>query len=470
MELNRQRDQQRAEREQRERDKEREQEEEWRHSQLLAEQEASRRALEALEVRRKEEQEQAWLRAGLREFDSEFRREWLASNRFIEVWDSLQGETSSLSGSPPAGPLGELLTKRNPIETEIADLKVQETDLCDRLRGTRQAIANQETKREAIISTCQTKILAVNWSEGYAKHVSSPKDVQAQVRQIKALARKLRTQCDLVSVSTPGALEGAIGKVKATNLACADSSFRGFGEVSYWLVEHAIALGAILFLLWILITFLALIMPGDWAMKGLFAVLEALLAAVSKPGLMFLGLLEKNFWVAIGLILGIFACVVLLANIKPILEKVIWIPRRQRIKEEFLARAQGLMDEAEGLNKDIAAKPEKYDASGIRDVTAAIARHRANGSELNRAIGIVHERIAVLESRKKPIDQCLEKHVADLRTRHEYMKGEIRRVGREILQGWRVPGVKVKLSRCLACAGPVSSEASRCPYCDSSMT
>lgn len=57
--------------------------------------------------------------------------------------------------------------------------------------------------------------------------------------------------------------------------------------------------------------------------------------------------------------------------------------------------------------------------------------------------------------------------VAALKQRHDFMQAEIRRVGRQILAGLRVRSASLRLFRCPACAGPMSSETSSCPYCGS---
>ncbi len=45
------------------------------------------------------------------------------------------------------------------------------------------------------------------------------------------------------------------------------------------------------------------------------------------------------------------------------------------------------------------------------------------------------------------------------------MRREIRRIGRLILDGRRLPGARLELAQCPACGGPVSSETKSCPYC-----
>ncbi|HEX4960813.1 MAG TPA: hypothetical protein VF173_08235 [Thermoanaerobaculia bacterium] len=57
---------------------------------------------------------------------------------------------------------------------------------------------------------------------------------------------------------------------------------------------------------------------------------------------------------------------------------------------------------------------------------------------------------------------------ADDRTvldRFEAMREEIRRIGRLILDGRRVPGHRLELVQCPVCGGPASSETKSCPYC-----
>lgn len=50
-------------------------------------------------------------------------------------------------------------------------------------------------------------------------------------------------------------------------------------------------------------------------------------------------------------------------------------------------------------------------------------------------------------------------------TQYNYMCGEIRRVGSEIIKGLRVPDRKISALDCPNCGGPVTSESRKCPYC-----
>jgi len=55
-----------------------------------------------------------------------------------------------------------------------------------------------------------------------------------------------------------------------------------------------------------------------------------------------------------------------------------------------------------------------------------------------------------------------------VKSQREFMSAELRRVGGQILRGFRAASAPIALAQCPGCGGPVTSESTDCPYCGSS--
>lgn len=138
------------------------------------------------------------------------------------------------------------------------------------------------------------------------------------------------------------------------------------------------------------------------------------------------------------------------------------------------------------LNRRV--KPYKLFSDALAQLKAAIAKHAGSGTAqtlqnrlakafLLRTVENVSGNEAYLAAlrNRSEAEEALERAVQaerDATPQHErtlkeyqFLRQEVMRVGREIVEGVRAPGRLLQATRCGQCGGPITSETNQCPYC-----
>jgi|SRR5882724_1457128 len=390
------------------------------HAQLAlqrAQAEEAKARLEAEEQRRE-------LRTGLPEFSEEYRNAWLSVS---SANDALETKTAALNEQLRQAIASEESTHREVTKTWDQIHKDLAEELQAKLaQGTPNLIdpppelADEKARLE--LDHNATTIKAIRNKLGSTVTNTLPTDgpVLRLYRELAAFAERI----DALSKSPPKTPGGAIGCL-AFLIACA---LVALANVFQQPAKYGVA-----FLFYVAVAAIPAVIAAR--RYSLIQAISASLSPIHEAATAIVALLTK--------IPDVEASRPLAASVSSSQAS-----RADRIR--FIANAT-----AAALHANVLALLEMYKSANFKSHSRAPSL-----AALNDEWRLKTERVArVRESLARSPDEELTVHS------HESMRAEIRRVGRQILDGRRVPGQRIELRRCSHCGAVLNSEMQGCPRC-----